>query len=212
MTVHGISDVLDHLVYATPDLAGTVADFTRRTGAAPVAGGAHPGRGTANYLVGLGGARYLEIIGPDPGQPEPVRPRPFGIEGLTAAKVVTWAIRPADVDTTVASARQRGYDPGDVRPLSRRRPDGTLLEWRLTPSEDAHPSGLVPFLIDWGDSAHPTAAGLPETPLTALTAQAPDPAEIAPLLAALDVDLPVRAGTLGLTFTIDTPNGTVTLA
>ncbi|WP_329246856.1 VOC family protein [Actinoallomurus sp. NBC_01490] len=212
MTVHGIPDVLDHLVYATPDLAGTVADFTRRTGVAPVAGGAHPDRGTANYLVGLGGRSYLEIIGPDPGQPEPARPRPFGLDGLTAAKVVTWAIRPADVDATVARARQRGYDPGEVRPLSRRRPDGSLLEWRLTPSEDAHPSGLVPFLIDWGDAAHPTAAGLPETPLTALTAQAPDPVEIASLLAAVDVGLPVRTGPLGLTFTIDTPNGPVTVA
>ena len=51
-----------------------------------------------------------------------------------------------------------------------------------------------------------------ETPLTALTAQAPDPAEIASLLAAVDVGLPVRTGPLGLTFTIDTPNGPVTVA
>ncbi|GAA2437904.1 VOC family protein [Actinomadura vinacea] len=206
-----IPDEFDHLVYATPDLAGTVADFARRTGAEPVVGGAHPGRGTANFLVGLGGARYLEIIGPDPEQPEPELPRPFGIDHLAAAKVVTWVIRPADLDAAVARARERGYDPGDVRPMSRRTPAGSLLEWRLTPSEDAHPSGVVPFLIDWGAAVHPTAAGLPETPLTALTLRAQDPAEIAPLLDALDVDLPVETGEPGVSFTIDTPNGSVTL-
>jgi hypothetical protein len=60
---------LDHLVLATPDLAATVADFTERTGIAPVAGGAHVGLGTRNYLVSLGGSRYLEIIGPTRSSP-----------------------------------------------------------------------------------------------------------------------------------------------
>ncbi|MFD8740899.1 VOC family protein, partial [Streptomyces sp. NPDC059618] len=43
----------DHIVLATPDLAATVAEFTRRTGVVPAPGGVHVGLGTRNHLVGL---------------------------------------------------------------------------------------------------------------------------------------------------------------
>ncbi|WP_328751341.1 VOC family protein [Streptomyces sp. NBC_00285] len=201
---------LDHLVLATPLLAETVADFTRRTGVPPAPGGVHVGLGTRNHLVSLGGGAYLEIIGPDPEQPEPTGPRPFDVDTLTTARTVTWAISPPDLDAAVATARTRGYDPGAPRPMSRRRPDGTLLKWRLTDGDNQHPSGLVPFLIDWGASPHPTASDLPTTPLLSLRATAPFPAEIRPLLAALDTGLLLTDGPVGLSFTVDTPRGPVT--
>ncbi|GAA2496950.1 VOC family protein [Streptomyces longisporus] len=201
---------LDHLVLATPELAVTVADFARRTGVMPAPGGAHVGFGTRNHLVSLGGSSYLEIIGPDPEQAGADGPRPFDVDQLVSARTVTWAISPPDLDAAVVEARARGYDPGPVRPMSRRRPDGTLLEWRLTDGDTAHPSGLVPFLIDWGASVHPTAAGLPVTPLLRLSATAPDPDEIRPLLAAVGAELAVTEGPVGLSFTVDSPRGPVT--
>jgi hypothetical protein len=201
---------LDHLVLATPDLAATVEDFVRRTGVRPAPGGAHVGLGTRNFLVALGSSSYLEIIGPDPEQSEPDGPRPFSVDELASARTVTWAISPPDLDAAVEAARGRGYDPGSIRPMSRRRPDGTLLEWRLTDGDTQHPSGLVPFLIDWGASVHPTASGLPVTPLLELSASAPDPDQIRPLLSAVDVELALAQGPLSLTFTVDTPRGPVT--
>ncbi|MER6031315.1 VOC family protein [Streptomyces sp. NPDC001851] len=201
---------LDHLVLATPDVAATVADFARRTGVTPVPGGAHPGLGTRNHLVGLGGRSYLEILGPDPGQPEPAGPRPFGVDRLAGPRTLTWAISPPDLDTAITTARARGHDPGPVRPMSRRTPDGSVLRWRLTDGGHAHSSGLVPFLIDWGDSRHPTATGLPVTPLLAVSATAPDPQEVRGALAALGTGLPLAAGPEALSFTVDTPNGPVT--
>ncbi|MGV9455141.1 VOC family protein [Streptomyces sp. NPDC003635] len=205
-----IPALLDHLVLATPDLAATVADFTRRTGVRPAPGGAHVGLGTRNHLVGLGGSGYLEIIGPDPEQSAPGAARPFGVDGLTGPRTVTWAISPPDLEAAVAKARAHGYDPGPVRPMSRRTPDGTLLRWRLTDGAAAHPSGLVPFLIDWGESVHPTASGLPTVPLLSMSASAPDPAEIRPLLAVLGTGLELTEGPVGISFTLDTPNGPVT--
>ncbi|MCL8014389.1 VOC family protein [Streptomyces sp. AS02] len=208
--MNAIPALLDHLVLAAPDLAATVADFTRRTGVTPAPGGTHVGLGTRNHLVSLGGARYLEIIGPDPEQSEPGQPRPFDVDGITTPRTVTWAISPPDLDAAIESARAQGYDPGSAQAMSRRRPDGTLLQWRLTDGDDAHPSGLVPFLIDWGTSLHPTASGLPTTPLLSLSATAPDPDEIRPLLTALGTNLDLTTGPVGMSFTVDTPRGPVT--
>lgn len=208
--MNAIPALLDHLVLVTPDLAATVADFARRTGVTPAPGGTHVGLGTRNHLVSLGGLSYLEIIGPDPEQSAPGQPRPFDVDEVTAPRTVTWAISPPDLDAAIESARARGYDPGSAQPMSRRRPDGTLLEWRLTDGDDAHPSGLVPFLIDWGTSLHPTASDLPTTPLLSLCASAPEPDEIRPLLAALGTTLDLTTGPVGMTFTVDTARGPVT--
>jgi hypothetical protein len=186
--------VIDHVVWAVPDLADGVTEFERRTGIRPAAGGSHVGLGTANYLVGLGNRAYLEIIGPDPDQPEPAQPRPFGIDDLTGPRVVTWCIRPPDFDAAIAAAQARGYDPGLSREMSRRTAQGTLLTWRLTLGAADPADGLVPFLIDWGATAHPTSGALPTVQLDSLTAEHPEPAGIRTRLAALDVDLPVEPG------------------
>lgn len=160
--------------------------------------------------MALGGRSYLEIIGPDPEQPPPKGPRPFGVDLLTGPRTVTWAISPPDLDAAIAPARARGHDPGPARPMSRRTPDGTLLRWRLTGTGHAHPSGLVPFLIDWGGSPHPAASGLPYTALLEVSATLPDPAEVRAPLAALDTGLRLAPGPAALSFTLETPNGPVT--
>jgi len=180
---------LDHLVYAAPDLAVAVADVARRAGVEPVPGGPHVGLGTRNFLLGLGDSAYLEIVGPDPDQPDPDVPRPFGVDELTAPALVGWAVATADIEASVARSRESGYDPGPVRDMSRRRPDGELLEWRLTPPI----TGLVPFLIDWGDAPHPAAA-LPVVPLVSFEAVHPEPGAIRADLAALGAELSVREG------------------
>ncbi|MBP2324668.1 hypothetical protein JOF56_005053 [Kibdelosporangium banguiense] len=141
--------MIDHLVYAVPDLA--LADDL---GIALSPGGPHVGLGTRNLLASLGGDAYLEVIGPDPEQPEPDGPRPFGIDDLTEPKLVAWAVRVEDIDEAVERAKARGYDPGPVMSMSRVRPDGVLLEWRLTPPV----AGILPFLIDWGSTLHPSAS------------------------------------------------------
>jgi hypothetical protein len=56
---------LDHLVLATPLLSETVQAVARLLGMQPAEGGQHVGRGTQNFLLGLGNGGYLEIIGPE---------------------------------------------------------------------------------------------------------------------------------------------------
>jgi hypothetical protein len=184
-----VSATIDHLVYATPDLEGTVAWLDDR-GVAVSPGGPHVGRGTRNFLSGLGGASYLEVIGPDSGQPEPPAPRPFGIDDLRGPRLVTWAARVPDLAVAIEAAA--GYALVGPEPMSRRRPDGMLLEWELAFPPDG--DGVVPFLIDWRDSPHPVGTIVQGARLVSLRAVHPDPGLITDHLRVLGQALDVAAG------------------
>jgi hypothetical protein len=178
---------IDHLVYAVPDLAEAVLDIEALFGVAPSPGGAHVGLGTFNALLGLGGRTYLEIIGPDPAQPDPSGPRPFGIDDLNTPQLVGWCASPhrplADV---VALAREAGYDPGDPHTMTRRRPDGVVLEWNLTlASVEATQGGVLPVFIDWGRTIHPSETLPVGGSLVALDLFHPQPRTIDIILSAI---------------------------
>jgi hypothetical protein len=112
--------------------------------------------------------------------------------------VVTWCIRPPDFDRAIAVNAARkltpfrrakggqfsgGADnrdgalsrvrPGANQSMSRRTAEGTLLTWRLTPVTAVAADGLVPFLIDWGSTAHPTSGAMPTLPLSSFAGEAP---------------------------------------
>ncbi|MBR8740185.1 VOC family protein [Nocardiopsis sp. MG754419] len=188
---------LDHLVYAVPDLEAAVPAFAERTGVTPVPGGRHP-VGSANALVALtvGSERapyYLEIVGPDPARTEPVRV--FGLADLDHPHLATFAVRvDDDLTTVVERARAVGHDPGDVEPWSRATPDGDVLRWHLAKREPKAYPAPVPFLIDWGSTPQPGLGDLPTLELVSLRAVHPDPASLAPALAAFGVDLEVSTG------------------
>lgn len=201
----------DHLVLATPRLAETVETVARLVGIEPVAGGQHVRWGTRNFLLGLGDGGYLEIIGPDSRHPEPTQPRPFGIAELTGPRLVTWAVQVTDIDAAIVAARAAGFDPGDASDMARATPTGETLRWRLTLRCDGVSTGVVPFLIDWGETCHPSH-DLPQTKLLSLTAVHPDPAAISARLQAISADVELRPGiAAALIATIDGRHGPVAL-
>src|SRR5712692_10259575 len=106
---------VDHLVYATPDLAAGVERVERLLGGKAIPGGQHPGAGTRNALIRLGEAPYLEIIGPDPDQPKINIPRRFGIDELKDHRLVTWAAKGRGIESIVGNAKARGIDLGQVQ-------------------------------------------------------------------------------------------------
>src|SRR5262245_56653484 len=105
---------VDHLVNAVPDLSEGMREIEKKLGVRAAPGGRHDGVGTHNALLALGDDAYLEIIAPDPSQPAPARPRPFGVDALQRGRLVTWAGRVRDLDARVASARAAGFDPGSI--------------------------------------------------------------------------------------------------
>lgn len=214
--------VLDHLVLAVPDLGTAVADLADRSGVTAVPGGNHPGRGTHNALLGLtwqgGGRHYLELLAPDPDQPDvPESDRMVGLGHVPAAaapRMHGWAVRvPAGLDETVARARAAGVDAGEPVAASRVTPAGLHLSWRLAVPSPLGMGGLQPFLIDWGGGPHPTDDPLPTLELVSVTLQHPDPERATQVLGALGVDLPVGPGEAPrILATLAGPGGEVVLA
>lgn len=203
---------IDHLVYGVAALAPAADHLERLLGVRPEPGGKHEGLGTHNALLALGTGVYLELIAPDPEQPEPERPRPFGLDTLRAPGFVGWAARAGQLSERVATARARGYDAGEVLAMSRATPAGRRLHWTLTFRDEPFGEGLVPFLIDWGDTPHPSETAPAGCTLREIRAEHPDPEPIVNALRALDVELPLQRGPQpALVAAIEGPGGTVEL-
>lgn len=185
---------VDHLVYATPDLERGVERAEALLGVEAVPGGTHPGWGTRNALIGLGTGAYLEIVGPDPEQPDPEGGRPFRIDKLGKPVLVTWAVRVSGLAEVVIRAAQRNLDLGEVLEGRRERPDGTILSWRLTDPFMERGDGIVPFFIDWGGGPHPSGDLDHSCELVGLRGKHTNPGRIRELLEHVELDLPVSPG------------------
>jgi hypothetical protein len=203
---------IDHLVYATPDLDRGIRTIEKLLGVRATPGGQHPGLGTRNALVALGPSSYLEIIGPDPEQPKPAGRRRFGIDELSAPRIVTWVAKGSELDKLVRRAADQGVKLGPVIPGARRRPDGVLLSWRYTDPNTIVGDRIVPFFIDWGTSPHPAATATAGPKLVQIRAEHPDPPRVQKMLAVLDLDLQVQKGsTPAIVATIESSRGRVEL-
>jgi hypothetical protein len=198
--------LIDHLIYADPDLDAAVATLHRHLGVEAGGGGKHQGRGTHNRVLALGPRTYLELIAPDPSQPAPARLRPYGVEGIAQGGLVGWAIAVEDIEAARAHARSHGFDPGPVVDGHREDTTGRLLTWRVT--ANAEVAGVIPFLISWGDTRHPAVVAPVGLALTSLSVEHPRPTVIRTALAAMGADVEVRrAPRPALVARIDGPLG-----
>jgi hypothetical protein len=203
---------VDHLIYATPDLNRGIDEIERLTGVRATPGGQHPGRGTRNALLALGPTTYLEIIAPDPEQPSPNKPRPFGIDSLTESRLVAWAAKGNDLENLKDEAARQGLQLGDVLSGSRQRPDGIVLSWHFTSPWTMVADGIVPFFIDWGQSPHPAQTAARGLSLISLSAEHPDAERVRHMLHQLGFDLLVKRGSRpALIAVINGPRGRVEL-
>ena len=208
----GVLSRVDHLVYATPDLALGVETAEQLFGVRASAGGQHPGEGTRNALLALGPTSYFEIIGPDPGQPTPARGRRFGIDEIKAPRLTTWVAKGTALETFASAALAHGVNLGAVIPGSRKRPDGIVLSWRYTDPRVVLADRLVPYFIDWGASPHPSASAAKGVTLLSLRAEHPDADRLQQMLRQLGLDLAVSKGARpALIATFDSPKGHVEL-
>jgi hypothetical protein len=187
-------EAFDHLVLAVPDLDRGIAAIAERSGVIALPGGSHPGRGTRNALLSLGAGHYLEIVAPDPAQPESKQGEPAQMAELERPLLGGWAVATTDLAAELEESRARGLEIAGPFPGGRDRPDGTKLSWQ-TAFVSGPLADSLPFLIEWGaDSPHPPSDAPLVGQLVALTIVHPDPPAVRAALARLGLDCPVVKG------------------
>ncbi len=202
---------IDHIVWACPDLDSGVAEFETMTGVRAQAGGRHPDLGTHNALAHLGNRCYLEIVAPDPNQ-----------NGGPWSRSLLEMAEPGLLHWVLARSRLEDYATGlsgliggdnEVISISRRHPNLGLLNWNILMLPRHEHGCLVPFLIDWAASTHPTEVLEQQCTLRSVRITTPDLINIVKIGSWLGLKAEyVEAAEAKLEFCIDTPKGELTLA
>jgi hypothetical protein len=205
---------VDHLLLGVPDLDRGIAWVERMTDVKAIIGGSHPGRGTRNALLSLGGRQYLEIIAPDPTQST------FGFQidlrKLAEPRLVNWAAASTDLDGVAKRASAAGQSVSGPRDGSRVTPAGATLKWRslAVVNDLASPEvDPIPFFIEWAaGTSHPSETSPKGCQLQSFAIEHPKPEAILATLKAIGIDATVTtAPAARLRATLRTLKGVVTL-
>ena len=95
---------------------------------------------------------------------------------------------------------------------SRKRPDGVVLSWTYTDPRVVLADRLVPYLIYWGSSPHPSVTAAKGVTLVSLRAEHPDAERVQKTLNQLGLKLKVTQGPKpSLIATFNSPKGQVVL-
>jgi hypothetical protein len=199
---------VDHVLLGIGDLQKGIDELERRTGVRAAFGGAHPGRGTQNALIALGGEHYLEILAPNPA--EAGNPDAAELHALQTLTPIGWAARSADLAALRQSLQEQGIAVEAIRPGGRNLPDSSRLSWQtlgFTPPA----SPLLPFFIEWGKgSAHPSTTSPKGCRLAALVLEDPAPDSLRKTLRAAGLGVEIRQGAESrLRLSLACPKGTV---
>ncbi len=108
-------------------------------------GGPHANGVTHMALLGFEDGSYLELIAPQTAG---------AVEGSDWARFMAanagacaWAVAVPDIDSEVARLKHSGVKVEGPFPGSRKRPDGTVLQWQTARVGGGTPGATLPFLI-----------------------------------------------------------------
>lgn len=208
-TIEFSPDGLDHIIYACSEIEQGMDEIESLLGVRPVRGGSHAQFGTHNALLSLGPGIYLEVIARDPELDEPQHGALIDFPTTTRSRLVTWVYRTSDIESL---ANNSSLGVGAVDTGTRKNPDGSEIHWQLTNPYAMPMDGAVPFLINWGNTVHPSTVLPPGGQLTKVVIEHPDADRLRDVLSALSSGVEVIAGeSFGIAATIDTENGPVVL-
>jgi catechol 2,3-dioxygenase-like lactoylglutathione lyase family enzyme len=134
--LHGI----DHVVILVPQLEAAAESY-RRLGFTVVPGGRH-NVATHNALIAFEDGAYIELIAFWEDAPKHRWQRFLALGG----GLVDYCMRTDDLTGDVAALRAAGVAMSEDQPMSRLRPDGYRLEWKLALATATQ--GVTPFLIE----------------------------------------------------------------
>jgi len=145
---------IDHIVYCVPNLEEAIIHFKNKLGVNATIGGKHSLKGTKNALIHLGEQCYLELLAIDDHNHGVSPPRWMGIDLVKKPQITRWAIQSDHLidDQKIVQT----YNPlmGIIEEGQRRTPDNILLKWQMTLPLAEPEVELIPFLLNWENSAH----------------------------------------------------------
>ena len=140
----------DHAVVAVTDVDSAIADY-RACGFDVAAGGRHPNLGTGNAIVRFG-LDYLELLAVE----DLAQARAAGAFGselvdflTTGPGLVGFVLASDGLDDEAAGLAAIDQDAVGPFAMSRERPDGRKLAWRLVIPGGSPWRRPWPFLIEW---------------------------------------------------------------
>lgn len=209
------TSVVDHLLLGISDLDRGIEWVEKITGVRPAIGGVHPGRGTRNALLSLGGKTYLEIIAPDPKQSS----FNFDIDlrKITEPRLITWAAKSDDIDPLAKRAKENSFEISGPSDGSRTRPDGKILKWKTLAVSNQFGDQKIepfPFFIQWSaDSLHPSQDSPKGCELVSFEIEHPKASELTAAFKKFGIAVNVKeARGIRLLANLKTPKGTLELS
>lgn len=183
---------IDHLIFGVPELQTGINLIQKKLGVSPSSGGKHPKFGTHNALFKISDHTYFEVIAPDPDSAHDHQKLWMGLDQLSGPALIWWAAKADDLESASGKAKKNGWDLGQSMAGSRNTADGRTLSWKLTDPYAIHENGVLPFLIDWGNSVHPTV-NMPDKHCRLIDFQLlhPAPEKINTCLRAINLSFPV---------------------
>ncbi|PWA10668.1 hypothetical protein DCC39_10900 [Pueribacillus theae] len=146
----------DHLVHFVEKPKKVIKELEKR-GIHAVEGGKHQNHGTYNALCYFD-LSYIEFLGTYDREliKQTKHPRHSMRETIVKNKFkegfVRFAVRTTDIEGVAARFREKGLTVNGPVPLSRQRPDGSVIEWRLLYAGDENGALELPFIIQWNES------------------------------------------------------------
>jgi len=201
---------LDHIVVGIRSLDEGIAQFEQLTGVKAGIGGKHPGRGTENALVSLGGGSYLEILAPQASAS--LSPQDQPLRNLARLTIIDWAVSVPEVDGAVAALKSAGFAASPAQPGARLTPSGERLDWTTFGLRGAD-IDAAPFFIRWSpNTRHPSTTAPAGCELDALVVEDPAADRLTTAMRALDVaHIRIANGTLRIEATLSCGSKRATL-
>jgi len=208
----------DHFVVGISDLDKGMNLIEEMTGVRPVYGGVHPTIGTHNALISLGDHTYLEIIAPNPDADfenlDPALKAEFmdPLKQMTALTPFLWAVGSSDLAMTSLLLKDAGVELSSPGGGSRKKPDGTVLNWHaafITGPQSAE----LPFFIRWSETTVSPAVDSPKgCHFEHFSISRPDTAILEKLKEQLGLGVEIsNASELKFQIVLSCPKGDVTL-
>jgi hypothetical protein len=122
-------------------------------------------------------------------------------------------LRTSELEAKAGAMREQGWDPGNIEDMERETAEGRRLCWRLTVRREVGQITPFPFLIDWGDTPHPSIGAPAGLELIDFRVEDPRADLVRRVLSAIGTDVAVVEGPeTAFVARLRTPQGTVVLA